>query len=380
MLGEHFGRRPDVGFSVLTADGDDGARWSTLVAALPPEQRDIHFLPDYGRIYEKTYGHRPFLAIYSDEKNFVLQPFVRRRLNDLPFLREQGIVDPYCDISNPYGYGGPLSSCNATKETVALCREFDRHFCAYCKDERIASEFTSLHPLIGNHLLVVDAGYVVPDRQKEIVYVDLTVPEEELWHQINRGNRSSINKARRRGVHIEKEPMEAGNLALFNRLYYQTMRRNKAADRWFFPEDYFRNCLDSLGEERVSLFIAFVDGVPASAYFLLHDYATVYYHFGGSDERFFELRPNNLLMYEVVLWAKRNGFLRYHLGGGVSSTADDPLLHFKAGFSTNRATLFTYSRIHHQPTYNRLCELKQSHERATIGEVTKSDYFPRYRR
>lgn len=365
-----------MAFHVLTADGEDEKRWQKLIAALPCDQRDLHFLPEYGKIYEKTYGQQPFLALYEDGEKFLLQPYVKRQLNNLAFLKEQGITDPYFDISNPYGYGGPISNCPETN----LYQEFDRKFRAYCEDEHIASEFTSLHPLLGNHKLFMGSGKPTPVMQKEVVYVDLSTTEDDIWRGINRGHRSSINKARREGVKIQKVTPDAANLAIFNDLYYHTMRRNEAAQRWFFPENYFRNCLDLLGEERVSLFIAFVKEEPASAYFLIHDFEIVYYHFGGSYEHFFGQRPNNLLMYEVALWAKRNGFLYYYLGGGVSSSPNDPLFMFKSGFSDCRSNLYTYARVHHQRTYDELCTLKNKYERSIKQDVTNTDYFPIYRR
>jgi lipid II:glycine glycyltransferase (peptidoglycan interpeptide bridge formation enzyme) len=122
-----------------------------------------------------------------------------------------------------------------------------------------------------------------------------------------------------------------------------------------------------------------VKGEVASAYLLMHDFSTAYYHFGGSDDRFYNLRPNNLLLFETALWAKRIGFRHYHLGGGVSSTADDSLLRYKAGFSDRRAKLYTYGRVHSRSVYDRLCELKISHERS-VGQINDSDYFPLYRR
>lgn len=365
-----------MSFRVLSADGEDGKHWRELIAALPPGKQDLHFLPEYGKIYEKTYGHQPFLALYEKGNDFVVQAFIKRSLNELEFLKAQGITKPYYDISNPYGYGGPISNSSE----AGLYRLFDHELCAYCREERIASEFTCLHPLLDNYTLVHGCGSLMPVMQKEIVYLDLSVSEDEIWRGLNRGHRSSINKARRAGVDVRKVALDAANLSLFSDLYYHTMRRNEAAKRWFFPENYFRDCVGMLGEERVSLFIAFVNEEPASAYFLIHDFAMVYYHFGGSYEQFFDLRPNNLLMFEVALWAKRSGYLYYHLGGGVSSSNEDPLFRFKSGFSNSRAALYTYGRVHHQPIYDTLCLLKKKHELSVRQTLTNVDYFPLYRR
>lgn len=369
-----------MSFEIISSYGNDRICWQSLIEALTPAMRDIHFLPEYGEVYQKTYGYEPFLAVYSDAGDFVMQPFVKRSLNELPFLREQDVSRPYYDITNSYGYGGPVCSCEADPIAKSLVRRFETSLLDYCYQEGYASEFTSCHPFLENHKLLEESGVVHVNRQKEIVYFDLTCTVDELWRGLNRGHKSSVNKARNSGVAIAKVEPVPENLAAFNRLYYATMERNRAAERWFFPKDYFQNCCDCLGPERTSLFFAYVDGVVASAYFLMHDFHTVYYHFGGSASRFYDLRPNNLLMYETALWAKERGYSEYHLGGGVTSLSDDNLFRFKRGFSSKTKTLYTYHRVLNNEVYDVLCRAKEQHELLKMGMLSDSYYFPVYRR
>jgi hypothetical protein len=366
-------------FDVLTEQPPGPARWRSLIDRLA-QQRDIHFLPEYGAIYRKTYGYEPFLAVYGDDSRFVVQPFVRRRLNDLPFLRDQGIAQPYHDIASPYGYGGPAYCCASSQDAVELYRRFDTCLVEYCRREGLASEFTSLHPFLDGLRLLAGTGAVNVVRQKEVVYLDLPGSEGERWKATRKGHRSSITRARRLGVRVQKMAPTPAHFEELNRLYYETMERNQAAQRWIFPRDYFRHCFECLGEQRVSLFFAFVGDAVASASILMHDFDTVYYHFSGSDSRYHEYCPNNLLVFEMATWAEASGYRRFHLGGGVSSAPGDSLLVFKSGFSGQRATLHTHHRVLDQATYDHLCELKEQHERAGGERRADSDYFPRYRR
>jgi len=367
-------------FRVLAATGDEGRLWSELVGRLPPELNDLHFLPEYGLVYEATYGHEPRLACLVDGRDFALQPFVVRRLNALPFLAQQGVTEPYRDIANAYGYGGPLCSDPGGAAAPGLLARFDERLRAWCLGERIASEFCSLHPLLDNRRLVAGWSGVSPREEKRVIWLDLAREETALWQAVSRGHRSSIQRARRAGVGVERVALDAQNFAEFERLYAMTMARHGAADRWYFPEGYFRTCARLLGPDRVALFFARVDGALASAYLLLHDSGIAYYHFGGSDDAFFHLRPNNLLLHETALWARRAGDRIYHLGGGVTAREDDSLLRFKSGFGGSAATLCTYGRVHDRASYDRLCELKLAHERAALGTTLESDYFPLYRR
>jgi len=367
-------------FQILTADAAGIARWHSLIDRLPAQKKDIHFLPEYGDVYRKTYGQEPFLATYGDENHFVVQSFVKRSLNNLPFLADRcGSADFY-DIANPYGYGGPVFRCEDTEQAMMLFEEFNAHFLAYCQEEQLASEFASLHPFLETWPLIQNSGMIYPVRQKRVVYLDLSGAAEQWSKAIRKGHKSSISRARKRGVRIERVEPTAERFDVLNRLYYATMERNRAERRWFFPPDYFRNCYECLGKQRVSLFFAYAGNALASACILMHDFDTCYYHFSGSDEGFREYCPTHLLIWEVAAWAETTGYRRFHLGGGVTSDPGDHLLLFKSGFSGMTADLYTYYRVLHRPTYDLLCELKREHELATTGKISQSDFFPLYRR
>jgi lipid II:glycine glycyltransferase (peptidoglycan interpeptide bridge formation enzyme) len=112
----------------------------------------------------------------------------------------------------------------------------------------------------------------------------------------------------------------------------------------------------------------------------MHAFGTAYYHFAGSRDAHPGLRASNLMLLESALWARGAGFTRYHLGGGVTRSAGDSLLRFKAGFSDRRAPLYTYFCVRDAPVYERLCERKRAYERATEGRESASDFLPLYRR
>jgi Acetyltransferase (GNAT) domain len=369
-----------MAFDVLSAEGEDARRWTALVNNLPTQRRDIHFLPEYGRIYRDSYGFEPLLAVYSNGDGYVIQPLVRRPLTDLPFLAGAADAGAYTDIANPYGYGGPLSNAADPGIGQRLYTRYAEAFTAWCNAQELASEFASLHPFMADHQLGLIGQTLAPRHEKDVVFIDLSLGEKAIFAGINRGHRSSLNKARRAGVQIKKVPPSARNLDIFNEIYRETMLRRKAAARWFVPDTYFSNCCRHLGPNRISMFFAFVGDVVECAYLLMHDFGVAYYHFASTRAQFPELRANNLTMYETALWAQRAGYARYHLGGGVTSREGDTLLRFKAGFSDLRAPLYTYFCIRDKAVYDRLCERKRAYELATAGAESQSDFVPIYRR
>ncbi len=320
------------------------------------------------------------MAVLEDDGSLVMQAFVRRPLDDLPFLADEDGPSRFFDIANPYGYGGPLCIATNGREPDDLIDEFEDLFMRDCHARGYASEFSSLHPLLENHVLLERFHQLQLTRQKPVVYIPLADGEAGIWRGLNRGQKSSVNRARRAGVEIRRVVPDEANLETFKRLYYETMRRNGAHERWYFPADYFANCLAELGEDRVSFFFAEVGGEVAAAHMLLHGFAIAYYHFGGSDETFSDYRPSSLLIYEAALWASRQGYRQYHLGGGVSSAPDDSLFRFKAGFSEARAMLYTYGRVIDETTYRELSRCKRAFELRQLGCESDSAYFPLYRR
>ena len=366
-------------FTVLTTSGADSAEWSATIARLPHACRDIHFLPEYGRVYQATHGVVSHLACLDDDEGLVVQPFVSRDLSELPFFRQQGIAATAADIANPYGYGGPIYATHEGARAPRLVARFEEAFLRYCEREQLASEFCSLHPLFDVSRTLAETGMVTPKPEKRVVYLDLSADEAEIWRRVRKGHKWSISKARRSGVHVARVEGSARNLEAFKNLYYATMQRNQAASRWRHPDSYFGNCLNILGDRRASFHFATVDGQLAAATILMHDFEIAYYHFAGSDPAYNATCAGTLLVYECALWARRQGYRIFHLGGGVSNTSEDGLYLFKSGFSDLTATLYTYTRVLHAPTYRWLSEAKIRHEQQE-GWSGQEDYFPLYRR
>jgi hypothetical protein len=369
-----------MSFRVLRADGADEHDWLDILRRYPPELRDLHYTPAYGRIYRDTYGYEPMLAVLERDGQVAIHAFVRRPLDEMPFLAGAGVAGRYADVATPYGFGGPLLSQPEHAYSIDLLRDFDAAWRAWCIAEVIPAEFVCLHPLLGNAAGLEASGIVAPVATKDVVVIDLRLPEERLWSEISRGTRSSIRRAGREGVEVAQVVPDREALEAFQRMYLATMARVGAASRWLFPAAYFHACVERLGDEGSALFFARCRGELAAAYLLICDERTAYYHFGASDERWFALRPNNLLMYETLLWAKRRGCARYHLGGGVTASGNDSLLRFKSSFGGHEAPLYTYGRILHEGVYHELCELKRAYEVRQNVSGAAPDYFPLYRR
>ena len=371
--------KPSMSFEILSAQQDE-ARWSALIGELPGHLQDIHFLPQYGRIYRETHGFESLLAVWREADAFVLQPFVRRPLAGLPFLAEAPDRDRFFDIANAYGFGGAL--CNAIEPELAQTayRNFREAFCEWGRSTGVASEFTCLHPVLETQQRAMMGSVMPSSYEKDVVVIDLSGSEAEMRSRLRKGHRSGITAAERHGVRVVRCDASGEALALFYELYLETMKRRQAEERWFLPAAYFARTASELGEGRTSLLISYVEGEAVSACFLMHDFETAYYHFAGTRAAEGSLGINNHLVWQAALWSKERGFRRLHLGGGVTRNPDDTLLRFKSGFSDCRLPLYTYFSVHDEVTYRELCDRKRAYERSILGAEVDSDFFPLYRR
>ncbi len=208
---------------------------------------------------------------------------------------------------------------------------------------------------------------------REIVYVDLTWPEQQLWRtSFSHACRKNINRSQRENVRVF-EAQTMGDIREFHRLYIQTMNGRNALKHYYYSLDYFSTIFEELrGSARFVL--AEYKNQTVAGILYLHDRDDVYSYLGGADMNFQHVRPTNAVIYDTILWGKREGKRRLILGGGYLPS--DGIFRFKASFSPERARFFVYKRVHLPEKYAALCRTWSS----TYGKDSQATaYFPPYR-
>lgn len=318
---------------------------------------------EYAEIWQELAGHQARLFVLASEKSSVAYPFFVRPTDSLPFSAG---VATYWDIRTP-DFTGPITS---GPDAPSVETRFTESFSQYCQDQRIVAEFAHLHPWDAR-IELLDVSSL--DYDREIVYVDLSLSEEQLWRDsFTYACRKNIKRAQREHVTVY-EAETADDIREFHRIYIQTMERNQALDAYYFSLD---------------LFVAFFEGMPANARFVLakykdqvvaatlylHDNDSVYSYLGGADHSFQQIRPTNAVVYDTILWAKRVGKKRLVLGGGYQP--DDGIFRFKSSFSPLVARFHVYKRIHLPDEYGSLCKAWSEYYHS---DLDLDAYFPAYR-
>jgi CelD/BcsL family acetyltransferase involved in cellulose biosynthesis len=321
-------------FEVLTADDP---RWLELWQAWA--EREVHAHPEYVRLYEED-GTRALCAVAGG----VLYAFLLRS-------------DPV-DVVTPYGYGGAFRTGEADAD--AFWRAFD----AWAVEQGAVSELVRFS-LFPERLLPYPG-----EREPRLVNVvrDLEPPADELWMDYEHKVRKNVNKARRSGLRVEIDETGA-RLDDFVRLYEHTLDRRDASSRYRFPRSFFERIRDELAGHFAFAHVLEGERVVSSELALLS--ATSAYSFlGGTDEAAFELRPNDLLKVELMLWAKEAGKRRFVLGGGQQS--DDGIFRYKRSFAPHGLVPFELGmRVLRPEVYEELTR--------RAGRPRDPGFFPAYR-
>lgn len=324
--------------------------------------KDIHFVPEYARGFEKHEGGT--VSVYRHRSSFgeVSHLFIRRKIPVSGF-------EEYSDILTPYGYGGPIvERCDPNREKE-LAQEYRLAFDRYCKEEKIICNFTRFHPLFQNHILF-SGCYDEVTAIRDIVIVDLS--KDVFCEEFEKEARRYYRKYD--GIfHVRLDP-ECVHLKDFIDIYYDTMDKNAAKPFYYFQRSYFEE-LVKRNEGHVFLCHAFMGDKIIASKLLLAEGDAVYSQFGGTRKGCYEYNAYSYLFAKYLLEIEKTGKYRWAvLGGGVSNRKDDGVLRFKKHFSRSLYPFYIGKRVYNREAYEKICDAA-----GTKAGTDDDSFFPAYR-
>jgi lipid II:glycine glycyltransferase (peptidoglycan interpeptide bridge formation enzyme) len=151
----------------------------------------------------------------------------------------------------------------------------------------------------------------------------------QLFANCDSSTRRAVRKAEQSGVQIEfSRSLEA--VRTFYGLLKKTRQRHGAPPQpfRFFLKLHQHALIPSHGW----VVIARSSGIPVAGAVFLHTKQDAIYKYGASDERYQNLRANNLVMWRAIEWYAQNNF--NSLDFGRTSLGNDGLRRFKLGWGT----------------------------------------------
>jgi Acetyltransferase (GNAT) domain len=360
--------QPNPSLLIWNADESKDYRdWLSLWQSW--SNREIFAHPNYVKLYADGEKTRALCAAWFSNNIFILYPFIWRDLTNEPFWsRDLGSV---CDIITPYGYGGAYIWGNDNNSDTVV--QFWQDFNVWATEQNVVSEFIRFSLFDDT---VSQYPGIREERAKNVVR-SLDLDEESLWMDFKHKVRKNVKKARKLGVSVEIDDTGA-KINSFLQLYADTMQRRDASEQYYFPRNYFEQIHQTLSGQFI-YFHAVYDSKIIATELVLVSADRVYSFLGGTDSHSFDLRPNDLLKYEILLWAKQQGKRHFVLGGGYQ--ANDGIYNYKLTFAPEGIFPFYVGRrILAKDIYDRLvCNKIEQLSPSKRELIDRSEYFPKYR-
>lgn len=253
----------------------------------------------------------------------------------------------WLDASSPYGYGGPLSTCDDPCFLQAAWNAYVQ----WMGDSRVVVEYVRFHPLLANERYY---GGEVRDN-RSVVWIDLS--EKDDFAEGYASRLQGVLKKAARGPLIYREVSLAPNAAAFGRYYRAAMQEIGADAFYFFDDTYFhrlaRTGLATLGictKQNGHL------GEWLAACLLLDGCGLREYHLAATNAEGRCWGAPSFAVDQAARVAQRRGASAFFLGGGTDRSPDNALLFFKSAFSSNRLVYRTGYTVFDEGAYG---ELKQ---------------------
>jgi len=181
------------------------------------------------------------------------------------------------------------------------------------------------------------------------IFLDISLPEDELLASLKQKTRYNIRLASKKGVDVNRLPPDEANLEVMYELMLATQKRSYYFLRkkeYYF--EYWKKLIDAgLG----ALIITKYDGEPIAGAFISIFGNHAVYQDGGSYAVHRNKMAPYLLQWEAIKWAKEQGATEYDLDGSPPSNQLDGQHHyhnlyvFKKNFSPDVTDFYGYHYI-----------------------------------
>jgi len=322
-------------------------KWLAALREIPIEKQDIYYTPEYYRLFEENSYGKARCLIYKKHDNIAIYPHLINSVNDLGYNLDR----EYYDIQGAYGYNGILYSSFSNE----FSKEFSQSILDYCNENNIVAEFTRFNPILNNHIF---SKYLSVIKTNKNIIVNLNNTEEDIWSNLyDRSVRKNVRKANRSGLSIKIfscSQITNSWIKEFKRIYFDTLRRNRANYYYYFSDKYFEDLI--LGINNSGLFFFTLKGnKPISCELITYKNNNAYSFLGGTLSKYFPYRPNDFLKHKIILYLKSIGVKYFCLGGG--ETVDDGIYKYKKSFSINGGVNFYIGKkIYNKEIYGYLCQ------------------------
>lgn len=337
---------------------DETEKWDGIVKSF--KNYDVNYLSGYAKAFRLIGDGEPLLFYYDDGATKAMNVVMKRDIAEMAFFRDRLNYNTWFDLSTPYGYGGFLVD---GENYVEVSEAYDN----YCRQQGFVSEFVRFQ-LFSKHQPYYSG---ISETYTHNVVRTLELSIDEILGDFEHKVRKNLKRAANSHLRVEIDTT-GSRLDEFLNIYYGTMDRTNAAEKFFFSREFFQ-MLSEMNGNYAYLYVS-SEGQVISTELVLYGSENCYSFLGGTNRDYFHLRPNDFLKFEIIKWAKDLGLKRFILGGGYGD--DDGIFKYKKSLAPNGVCdFYVGKKIFNEEKYKKLVAMR------IISSKTDSetDYFPKYR-
>jgi|GEM_PF-4437940 len=220
----------------------------------------------------------------------------------------------------------------------------------FCIKKKVAVVSLSAYYQEKNPDFLKKQGFIVFSNNTFIINPQKS--EQELWLALHKKNRHLIKKAGRMAVKI-KLAQKWQDWQRYHHLYKETINRaiKKGGKNLSAKSlDEFRAVYQFLSPKKnAHLFLAEQGADLLAGALILNAAQKAYFWTGATSLQKRSYGANNLLHWEIITWARKQGFTSYDLGGTPDVNEQDPLKKaircFKKDFGGEEKFFFTGQKV-----------------------------------
>jgi lipid II:glycine glycyltransferase (peptidoglycan interpeptide bridge formation enzyme) len=149
---------------------------------------------------------------------------------------------------------------------------------------------------------------------KTTLVVDLSLSEEDLLARMKGRTRYNVRLAARKGIEVVESEFEKGFVTFYEWMEATSERKEGYVLRR--SRDYLHGVMRAMHDAgQGHLFFAEHEGTPLAGMYVFAFGRKYWYMYGASSDNKRNLKPNYLLQWEVMRWARRRGLTHYDMVG-----------------------------------------------------------------
>jgi len=170
--------------------------------------------------------------------------------------------------------------------------------------------------------------------------INLNLTEDELYtNTIHSKRRNMIRKAEKTGIIVHKYAKDG--LSIYYKLMLEMHKKTGLTD---IPYEYYENIIDYYGPlNKAIIMIAFFEENPISGLFLVGNKNVIHYWQGASEHNVPNMGQGELLQWEAIKWAKKQGAKYYDLCV-IEPKRLPHIAQFKMGFTKEFVSFYCLNR------------------------------------